>query len=130
MQPDQTLPNFKIIFSSYKERGEPRQPGAVDEHDEGPVEARRRKSQGRGEEGGCGLLVFVSFLSFRSILLNFSRVFWLPVSPNLIILFQVRSIEEDLASIGENQKQLEVTEEKARKREEKYQEHIKQLTSR
>ena len=52
------------------------------------------------------------------------------VSPNLIILFQVRSIEEDLASIGENQKQLEVTEEKARKREEKYQEHIKQLTSR
>ena len=54
----------------------------------------------------------------------------MPVSPNLIIPFQVRSIEEDLASIGENQKQLEVTEEKARKREEKYQEHIKQLTSR
>ena len=65
-----------------------------------------------------------------SILLIFSRVFWLPVPPNLFILFQVRSIEEDLASIGENQKQLEVTEEKARKREEKYQEHIKQLTSR
>ena len=39
-------------------------------------------------------------------------------------------IEDELGSIGENQKQLEISEEKARKREEKYQEHIKQLTSR
>ena len=30
-------------------------------------------------------------------------------------------IEDELAAIGENQKQLEVSEEKARKREEKYQ---------
>merc|ERR1719249_639749 len=39
-------------------------------------------------------------------------------------------IEDELAAIGENQKQLEVSEEKARKREEKYQEQIKQLTIR
>merc|ERR1712156_1362069 len=31
-------------------------------------------------------------------------------------------IEDELGSIGENQKQLEISEEKARKREEKYQE--------
>merc|ERR1711887_471602 len=39
-------------------------------------------------------------------------------------------IEDELAAIGENQKQLEVSEEKARKREEKYQEQIKQLNIR
>merc|ERR1712012_220185 len=36
-------------------------------------------------------------------------------------------IEDDLGSIGGNQKQLEISEEKARKREEKYQEQIKQI---
>merc|ERR1712045_722195 len=36
-------------------------------------------------------------------------------------------IEDELGSIGENQKQLEISEEKARKREEKYQEQIKQI---
>ena len=39
-------------------------------------------------------------------------------------------IEDELAAIGENQKQLEVSEEKARKREEKYQDQIKQLNIR
>merc|ERR1719300_21108 len=34
-------------------------------------------------------------------------------------------IEDELQTIGENQKQLEISEEKARKREEKYQEQIK-----
>merc|ERR1719238_2046839 len=33
-------------------------------------------------------------------------------------------IEDELGSIGENQKQLEISEEKARKREEKYQKQI------
>merc|ERR1712112_691372 len=35
-------------------------------------------------------------------------------------------IEDELQNIGENQKQLEVSEEKARRREEKYQDQIKQ----
>merc|ERR1712240_122230 len=35
---------------------------------------------------------------------------------------RVVKIEEELGAIGENQKQLEVSEEKARRREEKYQE--------
>jgi predicted nucleic acid-binding Zn-ribbon protein len=39
-------------------------------------------------------------------------------------------ISEDLQTIGENQKQLEVSEEKARRREEKYQDQIKQLNIR
>jgi len=39
-------------------------------------------------------------------------------------------ISEDLQTIGENQKQLEVSEEKARRREEKYQDQIKQLNVR
>merc|ERR1719438_397356 len=39
-------------------------------------------------------------------------------------------MEDELAAIGENQKQLEVSEEKARKREEKYQDQIKQLNLR
>merc|ERR1719474_880476 len=39
-------------------------------------------------------------------------------------------IEDELGSIGENQKQLEISEEKARKREEKYQEQIKQINIR
>ena len=34
---------------------------------------------------------------------------------------QVVKIEEELSAIGENQKQLEISEEKARRREEKYQ---------
>ena len=34
---------------------------------------------------------------------------------------QVVTIEDELSAIGENQKQLEVSEEKARRREEKYQ---------
>merc|ERR1711922_9718 len=36
-------------------------------------------------------------------------------------------IEDELAAIGENQKALEVSEEKARRREEKYQDQIKQI---
>ena len=36
-------------------------------------------------------------------------------------------IEEELSAIGENQKQLEISEEKARRREEKYQ--VKQRCS-
>ena len=36
-------------------------------------------------------------------------------------MFQVVTIEDELSAIGENQKQLEVSEEKARRREEKYQ---------
>merc|ERR1712044_31619 len=39
-------------------------------------------------------------------------------------------IEDELQTIGENQKQLEVSEEKARRREEKYQEQIKQINIR
>merc|ERR1719219_2922680 len=39
-------------------------------------------------------------------------------------------ISDDLGTIGENQKQLEVSEEKARRREEKYQDQIKQLNIR
>merc|ERR1712211_172876 len=42
---------------------------------------------------------------------------------------RVVKIEEELSSIGENQKQLEISEEKAR-REEKYQDQIKQLNIR
>ena len=34
---------------------------------------------------------------------------------------QVVKIEEELSAIGDNQKQLEISEEKARRREEKYQ---------
>ena len=37
------------------------------------------------------------------------------------LIFQVVTIEDELSAIGENQKQLEVSEEKARRREEKYQ---------
>merc|ERR1712077_124764 len=40
---------------------------------------------------------------------------------------KVSHIETELGAIGDNQKQLEVSEEKARKREEKYQEQIKQI---
>jgi len=43
---------------------------------------------------------------------------------------RVVKIEEELGVIGENQKQLEVSEEKARRREEKYQEQIKQINIR
>merc|ERR1712061_190154 len=39
-------------------------------------------------------------------------------------------IAEELSAIGENQKQLEISEEKARRREEKYQDQIKQLNIR
>merc|ERR1719500_1067972 len=39
-------------------------------------------------------------------------------------------IEDELSAIGENQKQLEISEEKARRREEKYQDQIKQLNIR
>jgi len=39
-------------------------------------------------------------------------------------------IEDELANIGENQKALEVSEEKARRREEKYQDQIKQINIR
>ena len=37
------------------------------------------------------------------------------------IRLQVVKIEDELSAIGENQKQLEISEEKARRREEKYQ---------
>lgn len=40
---------------------------------------------------------------------------------------RVIKIEDELSAIGENQKQLEVSEEKARRREEKYQDQIKQI---
>jgi capsule polysaccharide export protein KpsE/RkpR len=40
---------------------------------------------------------------------------------------RVVKIEEELSAIGENQKCLEVSEEKARRREEKYQDTIKQI---
>merc|ERR1719178_206109 len=40
---------------------------------------------------------------------------------------RVVKIEDELSAIGENQKQLEISEEKARRREEKYQDQIKQL---
>merc|ERR1719493_194784 len=43
---------------------------------------------------------------------------------------KVGVIEAELGNIGENQKQLEISEEKARKREEKYQEQIKQINIR
>merc|ERR1712227_261992 len=43
---------------------------------------------------------------------------------------RVGVIETELGNIGENQKQLEISEEKARKREEKYQEQIKQINIR
>ena len=38
-----------------------------------------------------------------------------------MVNIQVVTIEDELSAIGENQKQLEVSEEKARRREEKYQ---------
>ena len=44
-----------------------------------------------------------------------------PKSIATVELFQVVTIEDELSAIGENQKQLEVSEEKARRREEKYQ---------
>jgi len=40
---------------------------------------------------------------------------------------RVVKIEEELSTIGDNQKQLEISEEKARRREEKYQDQIKQI---
>merc|ERR1712187_646975 len=43
---------------------------------------------------------------------------------------RVGVIESELQNIGENQKQLEVSEEKARQREEKYQEQIKIINNR
>merc|ERR1711890_38693 len=43
---------------------------------------------------------------------------------------RVVKIEEELSAIGDNQKQLEISEEKARRREEKYQDQIKQLNIR
>merc|ERR1712088_269663 len=43
---------------------------------------------------------------------------------------RVVKIEDELSAIGENQKQLEVSEEKARRREEKYQDQIKQFNIR
>merc|ERR1719206_1289906 len=43
---------------------------------------------------------------------------------------RVAIIEDELGAIGENQKQLEVSEEKARRREEKYQDQIKQINIR
>jgi len=43
---------------------------------------------------------------------------------------KVNVIEAELGAIGENQKQLEVSEEKARRREEKYQDQIKQINIR
>jgi len=43
---------------------------------------------------------------------------------------RVVRIEDELGAIGENQKQLEVSEEKARRREEKYQDQIKQINIR
>jgi len=43
---------------------------------------------------------------------------------------RVAVIETELGAIGENQKQLEISEEKARRREEKYQEQIKQINIR
>jgi len=43
---------------------------------------------------------------------------------------KVSHIETELGAIGDNQKQLEISEEKARKREEKYQEQIKQINIR
>merc|ERR1711909_143340 len=43
---------------------------------------------------------------------------------------RVVKIEDELGAIGENQKQLEVSEEKARRREEKYQDQIKQINMR
>merc|ERR1719420_351228 len=43
---------------------------------------------------------------------------------------KVSHIETELGAIGDNQKQLEVSEEKPRKREEKYQEQIKQINIR
>merc|ERR1712193_109231 len=43
---------------------------------------------------------------------------------------RVAAINDELGAIGENQKQLEVSEEKARRREEKYQEQIKQINIR
>merc|ERR1740136_246918 len=43
---------------------------------------------------------------------------------------RVAVIEQELQAIGENQKQLEISEEKARRREEKYQDQIKQINIR
>merc|ERR1719411_2369665 len=43
---------------------------------------------------------------------------------------RVVDVEAELQNIGENQKQLEVSEEKARQREEKYQEQIKIINNR
>ena len=43
---------------------------------------------------------------------------------------KVTLIEDELHTIGENQKQFEISEEKARKREEKYQEKIQEINTR
>ena len=53
-----------------------------------------------------------------------SKNIWEKLSSNWL---QVVKIEEELSAIGENQKQLEISEEKARRREEKYQ--VKQRCS-
>ena len=52
------------------------------------------------------------------------------LSPKSSKNLRCNSIEDELQAIGENQKQLEVSEEKARKREEKYQDQIKQINIR
>ena len=49
--------------------------------------------------------------------------------PDSVVVIQVVTIEDELSAIGENQKQLEVSEEKASRREEKYQVDILNISN-
>ena len=61
------------------------------------------------------LIILVIFVILMIILIIIIR------HEQQLSLYQVVTIEDELSAIGENQKQLEVSEEKARRREEKYQ---------
>ena len=63
----------------------------------------------------CFVTILVIFVILMIILII---IIW---HEQQLSLYQVVTIEDELSAIGENQKQLEVSEEKARRREEKYQ---------
>ena len=63
----------------------------------------------------CFVTILIIFVILMIILII---IIW---HEQQLSLYQVVTIEDELSAIGENQKQLEVSEEKARRREEKYQ---------
>ena len=60
----------------------------------------------------------VCFVTILVIMIILIIIIW---HERQLSFYQVVTIEDELSAIGENQKQLEVSEEKARRREEKYQ---------